>query len=277
MRAFWIATQLIREAFARKWFLGLGAAMTLVLLGLMAGLQLEIVDGALAATGFFGATLDTSIRSAEVALRPVFLATAYLTYYGSILFGINACADFAPKLLEPGRVEHLIAQPLRRWELLLGTFLGVVLIMSLCIVYGAAGFTLISGVKSQVWSWGLLYAGGIACLSFATLYSVMLGVSIVSSSAALAALGGWALFILGVVASFRQSILESMERPFAVFVFKGVTALVPRFEAIADQAAGIAAGRDIPFRDFVALNGSCLLICVAFLLIAIFLFEQKDY
>lgn len=277
MKALWVASHLIREAFARKWFLGLGIAMTLVLLGLMSGLQLEIVDGALAASRLFGSNLETDIQSAEVALRPIYRATGYLTYYGSILFGINACADFAPKLLAPGRVEQLISQPIRRWELLLGTFLGVVFIMSGCILYGAGGFTLILGFKTQAWSLGLLGTGAMACLSFATLYSLMLVLSIAASSTALSALGGWVLLFGGIIASSRESIAESMESEIGTFFFEGLTAALPRFATIADQASLIAAGQDLSPTSFVVMNGSSLIICFALLLIGIFLFEQKDY
>ena len=109
-------------------------ALVLLFLGL--ALRLEVVDGALAATRLFGAALDTDVRSVDVALRPVFQAAAYAIFYGGLAFGVLACADFGPSLLAPGRIEHLLALPVRRPELIGGTFLGVLLLASCGALYG---------------------------------------------------------------------------------------------------------------------------------------------
>ena len=95
----------------RRWFLALGLAITVILFIMGAALRLDVVDGALAATRLFGRELHTNIRSVDVALRPVFQAASYIVFYGGLLFGILSCADFAPSLLSPGRIEHLLSLP----------------------------------------------------------------------------------------------------------------------------------------------------------------------
>src|SRR4030095_8301910 len=45
-----VALDLLREAASRRWFLALGAALTLILLFAALALRLEVVDGVLAAT-----------------------------------------------------------------------------------------------------------------------------------------------------------------------------------------------------------------------------------
>ncbi|MGZ6069796.1 MAG: hypothetical protein ACXWK8_01190, partial [Myxococcaceae bacterium] len=123
-----VALDLLREAAARRWFLALGIALTGLLLLLLTSLRLDVVDGALAATRLFGKPVDHSIQAADVALRPVFLVASQLVFWGGLAFGVLSCADFAPALLSPGRIEHLLALPVRRWELLAGTFLGVLVL-----------------------------------------------------------------------------------------------------------------------------------------------------
>src|SRR5260370_14492801 len=105
-----MAGDVLREAKSRRWFLGLWLAITL-LLAIGLGLRMDVVDGALAATRLFGKTLGGDIRSAEVALRPVFEAAAYVLFYGGLAFGIVACSDFATSLLSPARIEHLLSSP----------------------------------------------------------------------------------------------------------------------------------------------------------------------
>src|SRR6185295_66063 len=134
-----VAADLIREATKRKWFLGLAIAITAVLVTLSLSLRMDVVDGALAATRLFGKLTRGPIQSVDVALRPVFMAVAAVVFYGGSVFGIIACADFAPTLLSPGRIEHLLALPVRRWQLLAGTFLGVLALSLAAALYGSGG------------------------------------------------------------------------------------------------------------------------------------------
>ncbi|HME90303.1 MAG TPA: hypothetical protein VKE49_02690, partial [Myxococcaceae bacterium] len=100
-----VALDVLREARSRKWVLALVIAISLTLIFLALSLRMDVLDGALASTRLFGALLGTDIRSAEVALRPVFRAAAYVIYYGGLRFGVLGCSDFAPRLLSPGRIE----------------------------------------------------------------------------------------------------------------------------------------------------------------------------
>jgi len=115
-----VALDLFREAARRRWFVALGAGITLLLCVAGLTLRMDVVDGALAATRLFGKVIHTDIRSVDVALRPVFRAAAYVIFYGGLAFFILACSDFAPSLLAPGRIEHLLSLPVQRWQLLGG-------------------------------------------------------------------------------------------------------------------------------------------------------------
>jgi Cu-processing system permease protein len=145
---FGIAGYVLREAASRKFILAFLIGITLVLIVLSACLKLEVLDGALAATRLFGKEVHTGIRPVDVALRPLFQACAYAVFYGGILFGIVACSDFAPSLMSPGRIEHLLALPLQRWHILAGTFLGVMTLALSGALYGAGGLLIIFGVKT---------------------------------------------------------------------------------------------------------------------------------
>src|SRR5689334_21819283 len=137
-----LALDILREALARRWVLALGLALTLTHLAIGLGLRLDVVDGALAATRLFGQALGSELRSADSVLRPVFEAATYTVYYAGLAFGVLACSDFGPELLAPGRIEHLLSLPIRRIELLVGTFLGVLGLCVAGITYGAGGFFL---------------------------------------------------------------------------------------------------------------------------------------
>ena len=142
---FRVAFDLLLESARRKWFLALFSAITGVLLVLGFSLQLDVVDGAIAGSKLFGSLFNDDIVSASQVMAGLYKATAYVSFYGGALFMAIACADFAPELLAPGRIEHLLSLPVSRWQLLFGTFLGVVTLAGLGVLYGAGGLVVLFG------------------------------------------------------------------------------------------------------------------------------------
>lgn len=272
-----VAADLLREAASRKWFLALGLGITLLLVVLGFALRMEVVDGALAASKLFGFALGHTIRSADVALRPVFMAATFITFYGGILFGIVACADFGPQLLSPGRIEHLLSLPVRRWQLLIGTFLGVMTLAVLGSLYGATGFTLILGVKTGVWTWKPIAAALLCGLAFSAIYAVMLLAALVVRSAALSAAAGLILYVLGIIAGNRNEMSPLFEEGPARQSFRAVTAVLPRLSMLAEGAADFAAGRPIGVKSFESVLLGVAVWAIAALFVSIYRFEQKDF
>jgi Cu-processing system permease protein len=274
---FAVMMDLLREAASRKWFLGLAIALTLALGTLGLSLKLEVVDGALAASRLFGKTLDNEIMSVDVILRPIFRAASYLTFYGGLVFGIVACSDFAPSLLAPGRIEHLLSLPVKRWQLLLGTFLGVLVLALMAALYGAGGFTLLFGIKSGVWTVGPLLAGLLAAVTFAAIYAAMLTSALVVRNAAVSAGIGFVLFACGILASYRTTLAPMFEEGLGRETFKMVTLLLPRVSALADAGADIAASAPLEVRSLTSLILGVFVFGLGLLSLGAWRFEQKDF
>jgi Cu-processing system permease protein len=274
---FSVAADLLREAASRKWFLALGMGITSMLLTLSFSLKLDVLDGALAASRLFGHIMSNDIRSVDVALRPVFQAAAYLIFYGGMVFGILACSDFAPSLLSPGRIEHLLSLPVRRWELLMGTFLGVLVLALIAAIYGAGGLVLMLGVKTGSWTIKPIVAALLASVSFAAVYSAMLTSALFVRSAALSAAAGGGLFVLGIIAGYRSQLFRMFEAGWGRDSFKMVTLVLPRISTLADTSAALAGSQPVSGE----VLGSLLLGLGAFamgsLMLGIWRFEQKDF
>ena len=274
-----VALDLLREARSRKWFLALGLGVTLLLVVLSLSLKLEVVDGALAASRLFGHLVGghQTIRSAGVALRPIFIAASYLTFYGGMIFGILACADFAPSLLSPGRIEHLLSLPVRRWELLGGTFLGVLVLASVASLYGAGGLALILGVKTGVWTAMPLLAALLTSICFATVYAAMLTTALFVRSAALSAGIGALVFVGGVISSYRHDLDSMFEEGAGRTAFRGVTLIFPHLASVADAAGRLAGSRAVEPMELARLLLGLGLFTLGALSVGAWRFEQRDF
>jgi hypothetical protein len=274
-----VALDLLREARSRKWFLGLAIAVSLFLLALSLSLKLEVVDGALAASRLFGHLLTPheTIRSAQVALRPVFIVSNYLTFYGGMVFGVLACADFAPSLLSPGRIEHLLSLPVRRWELLAGTFLGVLVLAGSASLYGAGGLAVILGAKTGVWTVKPLLAALLTSWCFATVYAAMLATAFFVRSAALSAGVGALVFVGGVLSSYRHDLEPMFEEGASRSAFRAVTLLFPHLASVADAASRMAGEHTLDGAQLGRLLLGLGLFTLSALSVGAWRFEQRDF
>ena len=272
-----VALYVLREALARKLILAFLLGITWVLILMAIGLRLEVVDGALAATRLFGGPLGIEVNAVDVALRPVFVAAAYGLFYWGLLFGIVACADFAPSLLSPGRIEHLLALPLQRWHLIAGTFLGVMTLAVGGALYGAGGLTVLLGFKTGVWMPGLLQSSLLACAGFAPVYAVMLTTATFARSASLSAAFG--LFALGggVVAGKRDAIAPMINEGLLRDGFLLVTMPQPRLSTLASTGAALAGAEPLVPGVLGLLLVGAFTYALAVMGVGCWWFEGKDY
>jgi Cu-processing system permease protein len=277
MRSIAVALDLLREAAARRWFLALGLALTGLLMVLLTSLRLEVVDGALAATRLFGQPLYHDIQAADVALRPVFRVASQVVFWGGLCFGVLSCADFAPALLSPGRIEHLLSLPVRRWELLAGTFLGVLALALSGAVYASAGLVLVLGAKTGVWTGWPVVSTALAAVAFGSIYAGMLAVTVWVRSAALSAAAGASLIVLGLLATHRVAILDLMGRGLGRALFAGLTAVVPPLGRLADAAGALASSGPLAPGGLVRLLAGTVAFSAALLAVAVWRFDRRDF
>jgi ABC-2 family transporter protein len=277
VRGAWsLALDVVREAAARRWFFAFAVSLTLLNAAVLLGLRMDVVDGALAATRLFGSSLDHDIRPADVLLRHVFEAATYFAFYAGLGFGVLSCSDFGPELLAPGRIEHLLSLPIRRLELLLGTFLGVMLLCVIGTAYGAGGFFLILCAKSGVWTLRPFCAVFLASAAFFAVYACMLAASVFVRSAALSAAVGGVTCLLGIIAGQRDSIAALLEAGWRRDAFLGLSAPVPRISELADAAASIAVGEPAPGGLWRLVAGTAIF-GLASLCVGAWRLEDKDF
>lgn len=272
-----VARDLLREALARKWVLGLLLGITAVLTMLGLFLRLEVVDGAISGSKLFGAMLFDDIVSTDKVMRPVYMVAAGIGFFGGALFLAIACSDFAPSLLSPGRIEHLLSLPVSRWQLLLGTYLGVLALCVLCTGYGAVGLTLVFGFKTGFWTPALLAGSLLGVAGFCALYAAMLTSAFFVRSAAASSAVGILVLVMGILASAREPIEETLEAGVGRTLFHYGVQPFPRLWKLAEQCVRLAGDDSFNAPLSARLVGGSLIFSFGMLAVAAWRFEKKDF
>ena len=277
MTVFLIARDVVIEAFARKSMLAIFALITLSLLTLTAALDLDIVQGSLAAGRLFGINIGNPLIAPDLAMRKFFAMAAYPVFYFGLIFGVVASSSIAVKMLAPGRVELLLSLPIRRSELVLGIFVGVLLINAMSLAFGIGGLALILFFKLGVVSPAPLAGALMALVGFFPVYAVML-LSSTLLRASTVGTGSGTLFVLFASLTSRRDAFLALFQP---GVRKDLIAVLisplPRLHLLAE--AGHQAASQDSWIVSSALQPSLLsfLFTAACLLLAIFVVSGKNY
>ncbi len=277
MSAVYVALDVLQEAASRRWLLALAVVIALLLITLAFTLELQVVDGALAAVRFFGRQERMEIQAVDVALRPLFRGAAAVIFYCGLIFGVLACADFGPNLLAPGRIEHLLSLPVRRASLLIGTYAGVVGIGVVAALYAAGGVVLVLGVKTGVYAPQLLYAGLLGSLTFAAIYGAMLAASVFARSAAVSGSVGLALYVAGIVASYRYEIAPSFSSETSRILFELLSICLPPVSTVGELAMEIAGSGPINPAELARRMAGMVVFGLGMVALGTWRFEQADY
>jgi Cu-processing system permease protein len=272
-----VARDVLKEATSSKMMLALLLTIGLFLLALTLSLDLDVVDGALAGSRIFGRAAGTAIVPVDVFLRPAFQALAWVTFYVGLLFGIVATADIAPRLLQPGRVEHLLALPIRRVELVIGTYLGVCAICAIATVFAVGGVSLVLFAKAKMVTVAPAAGAAMAFVAFAAIYGVMMAVGVLFRSAALSAGAGLLTYIMGVAVSEKNVMLMwTTNKPLRT-VLEVMSAPMPNLRALADVGAGAAAGEAVALQAVLPMVGGAAAFAACGVLLAAAIVQSRDY
>lgn len=277
MNTFHVAGDVIREAFARKLLLGLFAAITVSLLLLVFALDLEVVEGTLAAGRLFGMDLQNPIVPVDVAMGTIFSFMAAFVFYWGLLFGIVTTSGIAADMLAPGRVELLLSLPIRRVELVVGTYLGVVGIAVLATTYAVGGASLILFVKTGTATSAPFFGALMAVVGFMPIYAIMLAATALVRSTVFAAGSGITLFVVATAVSNREAFLALYEPGFWKELLGVLITPLPKLAVLADIGRRLALDEPGVIELLGPSLGNVTLFSVALVAAATLVISGKDY
>jgi ABC-type transport system involved in multi-copper enzyme maturation permease subunit len=196
-----------REAFARKIFWGFFGCCSVLLLFLMFILRIDVVAGALATISIFGNTLPSS--NVQNLVQGTQAVIAMVLYFAGMALSLFASAGLVAAVFEPGRIELLLSKPVSRVHLLMGRYVGNLLVVSANILYLVVGSWIIFGVKTDVWGAGFLVSSLYTIFVFAVLLAVLVLVGVMWDSAAVAIMITFAMVIISLILA-QKTLLERL-------------------------------------------------------------------
>lgn len=303
----------IREMRARKVILGLFIVATLIWLTMALALQLDVVDGTLAAASVFGQTEtvapepildpetgepllddDGNVRMTDPRPGPfgdtvleswVFGAQAFVagaTYWVGIVLALFATGGLVAVLSDRGQADLLLAKPLRRSQVLGGRLLGIGAVTFGLVAYLLGAVWLVMSIKSSIWNPRFLLAIFVVFAMFAVIYGVVTLVSVWSGSGALALIATLGLVFISLILAIPELDLQlaRMWRP----VVNGAYHILPKFGGVGTRLVpALATGQPIlqPDDEGAVIGLYPLLSSLIFGAVcyggAFLLFKRKDF
>jgi ABC-type transport system involved in multi-copper enzyme maturation permease subunit len=196
-----------REAFSRKIFWGFFGCSTALILFFIFILRIDVVQGAVATVSLFGNT--SPARNVQKIVRQAHGAIAAFLFTAGMFLAVFASAGLIPSVFEPGRIELLLSKPVERYHILIGRYIGNLLVIALNVFYLVFTVWLIFGLKTGVWTYGFLWSSALTLFVFAILLTVVVLIGVLWESAVIATMVTFGLMLVSPILA-QKPLLERL-------------------------------------------------------------------
>ncbi len=261
-----------REAFARKIFWAFFACSTALILFFIFIMRVDVVEGALATASIFGRSGPS--QSVERMVAGVHSAIANFIYSIGMCLAVFASAGLISAIFEPGRIELLLSKPVTRYHILLGRYVGNVLVVACNLVYLILSIWIIFGIKTQVWHAGFLFAGLSALFVFAVLLTVSLLVGVLWESAAVSIIATFGVMVISLIVSAKTTWERLLSSEWSRDIVRWMYYALPRIYDIGKINNSLITNQ--PVTDWAAVWTTAAF-GVVMLAASLFFFARRDF
>ena len=247
-----------RELWAMRLTQGIFLVSTLGLLFLSFAMNLDVVEGSLAAVRIFGfdSTPTDAIKDAETGewVKQAMTVDNFVigisafvfgaAYFLGTLLGLFATMPLIGGFLEQGRIDLLVSKPVSRSRLLGGHLIGVMSTVLVLATYLVGGVWLTMGLKTGVWHTAALLSIPFIVTMFSVMYSVIMTVTIASRSNGLALILSYGLIFLSVILASHEQLLAVLG-PSAKMAFNTMYHVLPNFIEVVMIQSQLISGEDV--------------------------------
>jgi ABC-type transport system involved in multi-copper enzyme maturation permease subunit len=261
-----------REAFARKIFWGFFGCSTALILFFLFIMKIDIVQGAMATISLFGKT--STGQDVTRLVRQVHGGIAAFLYTAGMFLAVFASTGLIASIFEPGRIELLLSKPVARHHILLGRYLGNVLVIAANILYLVFAVWLIFGFKTGVWTYGFLWSSVLTIFVFSVLLTVVLLIGVLWESAVLASMVTFAIMIISPILAQQRTLERLLTSQWSRDVVHVVYYVLPKVFDLGRISRALVLGD--PIGDWMPVWSSALF-GLAVLSAGLYAFAKRDY
>jgi ABC-type transport system involved in multi-copper enzyme maturation permease subunit len=261
-----------REAFARKIFWGFMGCSTALILFFIFIMKIDVVEGAIATVSLFG----RSSRGEDVQrlVRQVHGAIAAFLFTAGMFLAVFASAGLIPSVFEPGRIELLLSKPVERYHILLGRYIGNVLVIAANIFYLVFAIWVIFGIKTGVWTYGFLWSSVLTVFMFAVLLTVVVLVGVLWESAAVTTMVTFGIMILSPILAQQRTLERLLTSETSRNIVRALYYALPKVFDLGRLARALVLGE--PVGDWMPIWSSALF-GVVMLSTGVYAFARRNY
>jgi ABC-2 type transport system permease protein len=268
-----LLTDTFREALARKIFWGLFGLSALLIAFFLFVMKIDVVAGATATVSLFGRNAGPA-ADVHRLIQGVYGFVAVFLYTWGMFLAVFASAGLIPSLLEPGRIELLLSKPVSRTRILLGRYLGNLLVVGVNTIFLVLGVWTIFGWKTGLWPLSFLIAIPTTVFIFSVLLAVVALVGVLWESTALAVMVPVALMIISPILAQEKLARKLLSSEWSRDVWKALYLSTPRVFDVGFST--LAAIRDRSFGSLEPVWTSAAFGLVT-LSAALIVFARRDF
>jgi ABC-type transport system involved in multi-copper enzyme maturation permease subunit len=262
----------IREALSRKIIVTFFAISTFVLIIfalLFSFVAFEDFSGMVKTNG------NDSLNIASEIVKGLKLFVVAPLFGGGLFLSIFSASSFIPNMLEKGSADLIISKPISRTQIILGKFLGGVLIVLVNIAYLILILWILIGLKFNIWDISLLYSIITITFTFASLYALIILVGILTQSSILAMMLSYIIFfVLSPILTARDTISAFIDNKVVEWIMDILYYIIPKTSELGSLTTEMAMGYGIDEYQPIL---STLIFTVLVLYTSIIIFSKKDY
>ena len=284
MRAISASVQeVFREAAARWVLIAYFTLSSLFIMIFALGVNLDIVNGALAGARLFGQSVDMGGRSVEIDKIVLGFESGFsgFLYLVGTFLALFATAHLVPRLQEKGTIDLYLSRPVGRVALLLSRYAGGLLLAAANILYLIGSMWLIVVWKTRVFHPRFLLSGLVILFMVATLLAFAFLIGVITSSTGVSLMATYAIFFLAAILVARDRIAAAVSTELAARVVKGLYWVLPKTAELGQATVALVAGHEAPERlsnfNHFGVYSSTALFGAAALALSAWLFSRKDF
>jgi len=263
-----------REAFASKIFWGLFALSTLMILFFLFLLRIDIVEGGTAVISLWSTGAKPPSRDVGVLVLQVYAGIASFLFTFGMFLAVFASSGLIPSLLEQGRIVLLLSKPVGRAQLLLGRYVGNLLVILANTTWLVVGVWCIFGWKTGIWNARFLVTIAITMFLFAVLLALVVLLGVLFESGALATMVTMALGLVSVILAQERIALRLLSSEWSRNLWTALYHVFPKWYDLG--AINTAIVRGLPVESWLPLWTTAAF-GAASLGAALWLFWRRDY